>query len=84
MATGVRLQTCSRHALQRLELLVRVGLGLGLGGYRLALPWLQAYSTQRRLEDLLVGIGVARYIYQYRIGLGLGLGLGLGSLPARQ
>eukprot|EP00964_Phaeocystis_antarctica_P053441 scaffold31362_cov75-Phaeocystis_antarctica.AAC.1 len=44
----------SRHTdaawLQRLELLVRVGLGLGLGGYRLALPWLQACSTQRRLE----------------------------------
>ena len=37
VATGVMLQTCSRHALQRLELLVRVGLGLGLGGYRLAL-----------------------------------------------
>eukprot|EP00964_Phaeocystis_antarctica_P043436 scaffold24926_cov67-Phaeocystis_antarctica.AAC.3 len=50
MATGVRLQTCSRHALQRLELLVRVGLGLGLGGYRLALLWLQACNTQRRLE----------------------------------
>ena len=26
VATGVMLQTCSKHALQRLELLVKVGL----------------------------------------------------------
>eukprot|EP00964_Phaeocystis_antarctica_P081639 scaffold51074_cov69-Phaeocystis_antarctica.AAC.2 len=51
VATGVILQTCSRHALQRLKLLVRVGSSLGRGLQHVAAPrapvarWLQASTT---------------------------------------